>query len=69
LRKNYSERHKTLSFLLHSEHGFDQAPYEEISKETYEALVASTKLITEIGSVGDLGLSDDECEQGACPIR
>lgn len=68
LKKNYKNGHKSLSFLLHSEHGFKQAPLEEITKEQYDALVASTKPITGIDA-SDLGLDDSECASGACPIR
>lgn len=68
LKKYYKNNHKSLSFLLHSEHGFRQAPLEEISKEQYEALVAVTTPITSI-SVLDIGLDDSECATGACPIR
>jgi ribonucleoside-triphosphate reductase len=67
LKKNYKNNHKSLSFLLHSEHGFQQAPLEEITKEQYEALVASTKPITGIEEA-NIGL-DDDCATGACPIR
>ncbi len=59
--------HKSLSFLLHSEHGFRQAPLEEITEEQYNALVASTKLITSIDEA-NIGL-DDDCATGACPVR
>lgn len=68
LKKNYKTNFKSLSFLLHSDHGFKQAPLEEISEEKYNELVASTRLITEIGSL-DIGLDDSECASGACPIR
>jgi len=68
LKKNYKNNHKSLSFLLHSNHGFDQAPYEEISKEEYEAYVARTKLITHVAEA-NIGLDDADCESGACPIR
>jgi len=68
LKKNYKTNHKSLSFLLHSEHGFKQAPLEEITEDQYNALVASTKLITEI-TEGNIGLDDAECSTGACPIR
>lgn len=68
LKKNYSKNHKSLSFLLHSEHGFKQAPIEEISKEVYDDLVSKTKPITSM-EVFDLGLDDTECSSGACPIR
>lgn len=67
LKDNY-QNHKTLSFLLHSEHGFQQAPLEEITKEQYDELVASTKPISGIDDI-QLGLSDDECASGGCPIR
>ena len=68
LKKNYKTNHKSLSFLLHSEHGFKQAPLEEITKEQYDALVASTQLITDISSF-DVGIDDAECAKGGCPIR
>lgn len=67
LAKNYKNNHKSLSFLLHSEHGFKQAPYEEISKEAYEELVAKTRLITKIDEASFDG--GDECASGACPIK
>ena len=68
LKKNYKNNHKSLSFLLHNEHGFKQAPLEEITKEQYDELVAKTHLITSIDSL-DIGLDDSECASGACPIR
>lgn len=68
LKKNYKNNHKSLSFLLHNEHGFKQAPLEEITKEQYDELVAKTRLITSIDSL-DIGLDDSECALGACPIR
>lgn len=68
LKKNYKTNHKSLSFLLHNEHGFKQAPLEEITKEQYDDLVAKTKLITSISSL-DIGLDDAECASGACPVR
>lgn len=67
LRKFYKGSHKSLSFLLHSEHGFKQAPLEEITKEQYDELVASTRLITQVGEA-TIGL-DDDCASGACPVR
>ena len=67
LNKHYRNNHKSLSFLLHSEHGFKQAPYEEITKEQYEELLSKTKVITSISSAEFEG--GDECATGACPIR
>jgi ribonucleoside-triphosphate reductase (thioredoxin) len=67
LKKNYKTNHKSLSFLLHSGHGFDQAPLEEITKEQFDELVAKTRLITYVDEA-NIGLEDD-CATGACPIR
>lgn len=67
LAKNYKNNHKSLSFLLHNEHGFHQAPLEEITKEAYDALVASTRLITHIDEAAFDG--GDECASGACPVK
>ncbi|MDH5182302.1 MAG: hypothetical protein OEX12_00295 [Gammaproteobacteria bacterium] len=69
LKENYRNCHKSLSFLLQRGHGFDQAPYEEISEETYNKLAAETQPISNISSVGSLDIGDEECEGGACPIR
>lgn len=68
LAKNYNKKLKTVSFLLHSDHGFDQAPLEEITKEEYEALVASTTLITRINDTIEFDPTL-ECAAGSCPIR
>lgn len=68
LTKNYNDNFKTVSFLLHSDHGFDQAPYEEITKEQYDELVANTTLITSINNEVDFE-GGDECAGGMCPIR
>lgn len=67
LQKNYKQNHKSLSFLLHSEHGFKQAPLEEITKEVYEDMVKNTRLITSIDEAAFFG--DDECATGACPVK
>jgi len=67
LAKNYKNNHKSLSFLLHNEHGFKQAPLEEITKEAYDALVASTRLITKVEDASFEG--DLECSSGACPVK
>lgn len=67
LSKNYKNGHKSLSFLLHSEHGFKQAPLEEITKEQYDQMVANTRLITKIEQAEFD--SNDECATGVCPIK
>ena len=67
LMKHYRNSHKSLSFLLHSDHGFQQAPYEEITKEQYDDLVGKTNVITSISSAEFE--SSDECASGVCPVR
>lgn len=67
LEENYNKGFKSLSFLLHNEHGFKQAPFEEITKEHYEALVKKTRLIERIEE--ELEMDSDECSSGACPVR
>lgn len=67
LAKNYKKNHKSLSFLLHSDHGFNQAPLEEISKEHYDDLVSRTRIITRIDEASFEG--DLECAGGACPVK
>lgn len=68
LKKNYKDSFKSLSFLLHQDHGFHQAPYEEISKEQYEEMKARTRIISQVDEAM-IGLDLAECEGGVCPIR
>lgn len=68
LKKHFRNELKTVSFLLYNDHGFQQAPYETISKERYLEL---KKIVKPINSVEikeeDFEISD--CENGACPIK
>lgn len=68
LRDNYNDSHKTVSFLLHNEHGFDQAPYEEISEERYNSMRASVKPIASLKEEFEF-MDSMECAGGVCPIR
>lgn len=70
LKENYEKSLKTVSFLLHSEHGFAQAPYEQISKEVFDSKIKKIKSFDFSGQQSsDQMLSDIECASGACPIR
>jgi len=69
LRKNYKNNIKSVSFLLHQEHGFDQAPYEEIDEKRYNSLRLGIKKVSAV-KVGNGHVLDGlECDGGACPIR
>jgi hypothetical protein len=59
---------KTVSFLLYYGHGFDQAPYETITKEQYEELASKTRPITSI-EVKEDEMELQDCATGACPIK
>lgn len=69
LNRHYKNNYKSLSFLLHSEHGFIQAPLEEVTKEQYDELVRTTRPISSIGDLSTYTLDDADCSTGACPIR
>jgi hypothetical protein len=58
-----------VSFLLHNDHGFDQAPMEEIDVDTYNKMVASVTPITSLNSLQLEDIEIENCDTGACPIR
>lgn len=71
LKKNYSKKVKSVSFLLHEDHGFALPPYEEIDEDTYHKMVKKIKATDSYVDEQkfDFTLDDLECEGGACPIR
>ena len=71
LEENYEKSIKSVSFLLRQNHGFKQAPYEEIDKEAYEKIKAKVKPIKSMDSfnIGDDAIQGLECDGGACPIK
>ena len=68
LSENYVNT-KSVSFLLHSEHGFDQAPLEEITEARYLEMKEQATEITSLDSLkmDDIDIAD--CDSGACPVR
>jgi intein/homing endonuclease len=74
LRENYNNSVKTVSFLLHSDHGFDQAPLEEITKERYDEMMRNTIPIQSVAGIcynknDDEFVGEGECPGGVCPIK
>ena len=69
LKDNYKDNIKSISFLLHQEHGFEQSPYEEITKEQYDELIKNIKDIKNINVVDKNSITFHECDKGQCPIK
>lgn len=71
LSENYDSSIKSVSFLLHSGHGFKQAPLEEISKDQYHAMLANVRHIDTSTSAltPSSELDSQECTSGHCPIK
>lgn len=69
LKLNYNEGVKSVSFLLHNEHGFKQAPLEEITEDQYNEYSALVQPIVS-GDVNEDDMLDSfECVGGVCPIK
>ena len=68
LNENFKDNFKTVSFLLYSGHGFNQAPYETITKEVYKEMSKETSIITNV-NVAEDDFDIMDCETGACPIK
>ena len=71
LKDNYDESVKSVSFLLHADHNFPLAPYEEIDEKTYNAMVAKVDLSIPMATstLNDNLMDDPSCTTGACPVR
>lgn len=70
LKTNYDNSVKSVSFLLHADHNFVLAPYEEIDEPTYRKMLAGIDLSIPLGETLDDNLMDDlSCTTGACPVR
>lgn len=69
MKDNYETSVKSVSFMLHSEHGFQQAPYEEITREKYQEISKNVKPLSSVKMEIAGASLDVECEGGACPIK
>jgi ribonucleotide reductase alpha subunit len=69
LKNNYEHNVKSVSFLLFKDHGFKQAPYQEIDETAYLTASAKVKPLTNISTGSTEMLDMAECAGGACPIR
>jgi ribonucleoside-triphosphate reductase len=63
----YESRLKAVSFLRYKETGYEQAPYESITKEKYEELVKNITPITKIKTQNG-GLGTKFCDGETCTL-
>lgn len=69
LSENYNDNIKTVSFLLHNDHGFIQAPLEEITEQEYLDMKSVVTPITGVSFKEEDIIGSDECASGVCPIK
>jgi hypothetical protein len=69
LKDNYEHNVKSVSFLLFKDHGFKQAPYQEIDEAAYLAASSKVKPLSNMTINSNEMLDMAECSSGACPIR
>jgi len=69
LKDNYEHNIKSVSFLLFKDHGFKQAPYQEIDEATYLTASSKVKPLSNMTINSNEMLDMAECSSGACPIR
>ena len=62
----YESRLKAVSFLKYEETGYEQAPYEPITKKMYNKLIKNitplTKVVTDERGNGTKFCTNDSCE-------
>jgi adenosylcobalamin-dependent ribonucleoside-triphosphate reductase len=64
----YEDSLKTISFLPLSDHGYEQAPYEQISKERYEHMVAAIT-VPDFSLITTTPEGSKFCDGESCEIR
>jgi len=64
----YEDKLKSVSFLPIKEHGYKQAPYEEISKEKYEKMIGNIQPLY-LDDTKDRAIGSKFCDTDSCEIR
>ncbi|MHA1727713.1 MAG: HNH endonuclease [Promethearchaeota archaeon] len=64
----FEDKLKGVSMLPIMDHGFEQAPYEKISKEKYEEMVKNLKPLN-LQSLTTQGVGEEGCTTDACLIK
>lgn len=70
MTNNYKNKVKSVSFLLHNDHGFIMAPYEKITEDEYKRMKNRIKNESVFfDTINNLSIDSLECEGGACPVK
>ncbi|MFO8018220.1 MAG: fused protease/ribonucleoside-triphosphate reductase [Promethearchaeia archaeon] len=64
----FEDKLKAVSFLPIKEHGYEQAPYEEITKEKYEKMTADLKPL-DLSETKGKALGEKYCDSDSCSVR
>ncbi|MFX1257257.1 MAG: ATP cone domain-containing protein [Promethearchaeota archaeon] len=64
----YEDKLKSVSFLPIKEHGYKQAPYEEITKEKYEEMITNLKPL-DLYETSDRAIGEKFCDSDKCEVR
>jgi intein/homing endonuclease len=64
----YEDQLKSVSFLPIKEHGYKQAPYEEITKERYQEMVLNLKPLN-LGLTQDRAIGERFCDSDKCEVN
>jgi adenosylcobalamin-dependent ribonucleoside-triphosphate reductase len=64
----YEDQLKAVSFLPIKEHGYQQAPYEEITKEKYEEMALKIKILI-LEESKDRAIGERYCDSDKCTVE
>ncbi|MFX1569236.1 MAG: ribonucleoside-triphosphate reductase, adenosylcobalamin-dependent [Promethearchaeota archaeon] len=64
----YEDKLKSVSFLPIKEHGYKQAPYEEITKKQYEEIISKLKSFN-LDETRDRAIGEKFCDSDRCEVR
>jgi hypothetical protein len=66
--KYFDHRLKAVSFLPNKDHGYKQAPYEEITKEQYESMSKKIKPLN-LKKIKTIGEGEKFCTNDVCEVK
>ena len=64
----YEDKLKSVSFLPIKEHGYEQAPYEEITKEQFEEMISKIKPLN-LNETSDRAIGEQFCDSDKCTVN